>query len=113
MTGIAVRRDVAMTGEITLRGRVLPIGGLKEKLLAALRGGVKTVIIPEENAKELAEIPDEVKNKLEIVPVSQMDDVLKIAFVKQPEAIEWDEKAAAEAASVAGENEPGTGLTAH
>ena len=113
MTGIAVRRDVAMTGEITLRGRVLPIGGLKEKLLAALRGGVKTVIIPEENAKELAEIPDEVKNKLEIVPVSHMDEVLKIALVKAPEAIEWDEKAAAEAAAVAGDADPGTGLTAH
>jgi ATP-dependent Lon protease len=68
LTGIPVRRDVAMTGEITLRGRVLPIGGLKEKLLAALRGGIKTVLIPEENAKDLAEIPDNVKNGLEIVP---------------------------------------------
>jgi ATP-dependent Lon protease len=113
MTGIAVRKDVAMTGEITLRGRVLPIGGLKEKLLAALRGGVKTVIIPEENAKELVEIPDELKNKLEIVPVSHVDEVLKIALVSLPEPIEWDEKAAAEAAAVAGEKEAGTGLTAH
>ena len=69
MTGIPVARDVAMTGEITLRGRVLPIGGLKEKLLAALRGGIKTVIIPEDNAKDLAEIPDNVKNGLEIAPV--------------------------------------------
>ena len=84
MTGIAVRKDVAMTGEITLRGRVFPIGGLKEKLLAAMRGGVKTVIIPEENAKELAEIPEEIKNDLEIVPVSQMDEVLKIALVSKP-----------------------------
>ncbi len=77
MTGIPVRRDVAMTGEITLRGRVLPIGGLKEKLLAALRGGIKTVLIPEENAKDLIEIPDNVKNGLEIIPVSRMDEVLK------------------------------------
>jgi ATP-dependent Lon protease len=76
MTGIPVRRDVAMTGEITLRGRVLPIGGLKEKLLAALRGGIKTVMIPEDNAKDLAEIPDNVKNGLEIIPVAKMGDVL-------------------------------------
>ena len=76
MTGIPVRKDVAMTGEITLRGRVLPIGGLKEKLLAALRGGIKTVLIPEENAKDLAEIPDNVKSGLEIVPVARMDEVL-------------------------------------
>lgn len=102
-----------MTGEITLRGRVLPIGGLKEKLLAAMRGGVKTVIIPEENAKELAEIPDEVKNSLEIVPVSQMDEVMKIALVSKPEPIEWDEEAAAKAAAVAGDEDAGTGLTAH
>ncbi len=113
MTGIAVRKDVAMTGEITLRGRVFPIGGLKEKLLAAMRGGVKTVIIPEENAKELAEIPDEVKNSLEIVPVSQMDEVIKIALVSKPEPIEWDEEAAAKAAAVAGDEDAGTGLTAH
>ena len=102
-----------MTGEITLRGRVLPIGGLKEKLLAALRGGVKTVIIPEENAKELVEIPDEVKNSLEIIPVSVLDEVLKIALVNAPEPIEWDEAAAAEAASVSGEDDTGTGVTAH
>ena len=76
MTGIPVRRDVAMTGEITLRGRVLPIGGLKEKLLAALRGGIKTVLIPEENAKDLAEIGQNVKSGLEIIPVSRMDEVL-------------------------------------
>ena len=91
MTGIPVRRDVAMTGEITLRGRVLPIGGLKEKLLAALRGGIKKVLIPEENAKDLAEIPDSVKNGLEIVPVSRMDEVLKHALVRMPEPIEWEE----------------------
>ena len=77
MTGIPVRKDVAMTGEITLRGRVLPIGGLKEKLLAALRGGIKKVLIPEENAKDLAEIPDNVKSGLEIIPVARMDEVLK------------------------------------
>ncbi len=82
-----------MTGEVTLRGRVLPIGGLKEKLLAALRGGLKKVLIPEENAKDLAEIPDNVKNGLEIVPVSRMDEVLKHALIRQPEPVQWDEEA--------------------
>ena len=77
MTGIPVRKDVAMTGEITLRGRILPIGGLKEKLLAAHRGGIKTVLIPEENAKDLTEISDSIKGGLEIIPVSRMDEVLK------------------------------------
>jgi len=91
MTGIPVRRDIAMTGEITLRGRVLPIGGLKEKLLAALRGGVKKVLIPEENVKDLAEIPANVKNGLEIVPVSRMDEVVKHALLRVPSAIEWKE----------------------
>lgn len=90
MTGIPVDRNVAMTGEITLRGRVLPIGGLKEKLLAALRGGIKKVLIPEENAKDLAEIPDNVKNNMEIIPVSRMGEVIKHALVRRPEAIEWD-----------------------
>jgi ATP-dependent Lon protease len=90
MTGIPVRNDVAMTGEITLRGRVLPIGGLKEKLLAALRGGIKTVLIPEENVRDLAEIPDIVKEGMEIVPVSKMDQVIKRALVRQPEPIEWN-----------------------
>jgi ATP-dependent Lon protease len=99
MTGIAVRRDVAMTGEITLRGRVLPIGGLKEKLLAALRGGIKTVMIPEDNVKDLQDIPDSVKNGMEIIPVSRMDDVLKHALVRQPVAIEWDEIAEEAAAA--------------
>jgi len=113
MTGIAVRKDVAMTGEITLRGRVLPIGGLKEKLLAALRGGVKIVIIPEENAKDLVEIPDELKNSLEIVPVTHMDDVLKVALVKVPEPIEWDEAAAAKAAAVPDDKDAGSHVTAH
>ena len=91
MTGIPVRADVAMTGEITLRGRVLPIGGLKEKLLAALRGGIKKVLIPEENAKDLAEIPDNVKSGLEIIPVSRVGEVLRHALVRMPEPIEWVE----------------------
>ncbi len=91
MTGIPIRKDIAMTGEITLRGRVLPIGGLKEKLLAALRGGIKTVLIPEENAKDLVEIPDNVKNGLEIIPVTHIDEVLKVALTKELVPIEWDE----------------------
>ncbi len=89
MTGIPIRANIAMTGEVTLRGRVLPIGGLKEKLLAALRGGITKVLIPEENAKDLVEIPDNVKNGLEIVPVSRMDEVIRHALVRQPEAIQW------------------------
>lgn len=91
LTGIPVHKDIAMTGEVTLRGRVLPIGGLKEKLLAALRGGIKKVLIPEENAKDLADIPDNVKNGLEIVPVSRVGEVLKHALVREPEPIEWTE----------------------
>src|ERR1700732_3253709 len=87
MTGIPIRRDIAMTGEITLRGRILPIGGLKEKLLAALRGGLKKILIPEENAKDLVEIPNPVKNALEIGPVSGMEEVLSHALVRQPVAI--------------------------
>lgn len=89
MTGIPVRRDVAMTGEVTLRGRVLPIGGLKEKLLAALAGGIKKVLIPEDNVKDLAELPDSVHKGLEIVPVSRMEQVLEHALVRKPEPIEW------------------------
>src|ERR1700755_973463 len=84
MTGIPIRRDVAMTGEITLRGRVLPIGGLKEKLLAAHRGGIKTVLIPEENAKDLTEIPDNIKGNLEIKPVKWIDEVLTVALTTPP-----------------------------
>jgi ATP-dependent Lon protease len=84
ITGIAVRRDVAMTGEITLRGRVLPIGGLKEKLLAAQRGGLKTVLIPKENEKDLAEIPDNIKGALKIVPVAMVDEALSVALVREP-----------------------------
>ena len=94
MTGIPVRKDVAMTGEITLRGRVLPIGGLKEKLLAALRAGIKTVVIPEENVKDLAEIGDEIKAKLEILPASRMDDVLKVALQRVPQPLAAEEEAA-------------------
>jgi ATP-dependent Lon protease len=94
MTGIPVRRDVAMTGEITLRGRVLPIGGLKEKLLAASRGGMKTVIIPEENAKDLVEINESIKKGLDIIPVSRMDEVLARALVRKPDPITWDEETA-------------------
>ncbi|KAA6205892.1 MAG: endopeptidase La [Candidatus Tokpelaia sp.] len=92
MTGIPVRKDVAMTGEITLRGRVLPIGGLKEKLLAALRGGIKRVLIPEENAKDLAEIPDNVKNNMEIIPVSHASEVLHYALTREPTPVQWSEK---------------------
>ena len=91
LTGIAVRADIAMTGEVTLRGRVLPIGGLKEKLLAALRGGIKTVLIPEDNRKDLAEIPSNVKEGLEIIPVSHVDEVLALALVQPLVAIEWTE----------------------
>ncbi|MBX7526418.1 endopeptidase La [Qipengyuania vesicularis] len=91
LSGLAVRPDVAMTGEVTLRGRVLPIGGLKEKLLAALRGGIKKVLIPEENVKDLAEIPDNVKEGLEIVPVSHVDEVLEHALTSLPNPIEWTE----------------------
>jgi len=99
MTGIPVRRDVAMTGEITLRGRVWPVAGLKEKLLAALRGGIKTVLIPEENAKDLVEISDSIKKGLEIVPVLRMEEVLARAMTRKPEPIEWDETTTAPAAA--------------
>ncbi len=91
LTGAAVRPDIAMTGEVTLRGRVLAIGGLKEKLLAALRGGIGTVLIPEENVKDLAEIPDNVKSELEIIPVSHVDQVLEHAMIDMPDPIEWTE----------------------
>ena len=91
LTGIPIRADLAMTGEVTLRGRVTAIGGLKEKLLAALRSGVKTVLIPQENEKDLAEIPDNVLLQLEIIPVSTMDEVLAKALIRLPEPIEWTE----------------------
>ncbi|TSB04800.1 endopeptidase La [Sphingorhabdus contaminans] len=107
LTGIAVHRDVAMTGEVTLRGRVLPIGGLKEKLLAALRGGIKTVLIPQENEKDLADIPANIKEGLEIIPVSHVDQVLARALVSPLIAVEWteaDELAAALPPSIGGES---------
>jgi len=100
LTGIEVRKDIAMTGEITLRGRVLPIGGLKEKLLAALRGGVKTVLIPVDNAKDLAEIPDNVKSALEIIPVGSVDEVLRHALTKPLTPIEWTAKDEAELSGI-------------
>jgi ATP-dependent Lon protease len=111
LTGIPVHREVAMTGEVTLRGRVLPIGGLKEKLLAALRGGIKTVLNPEENAKDLADIPDNVKNGMTIIPVTHMDEVMKHALVRQPEAIEWEEEAEPLPKPI--EDGEAPGLTAH
>src|SRR5437868_8790679 len=100
LSGIPVRADVAMTGEITLRGEVTGIGGLKEKLLAAHRGGIKTVLIPEQNVKDLAEIPDNVKNKLEIVPVRWIDKVLDIALERRPVPLTEEEVAPAVAAQV-------------
>ncbi|WP_164657758.1 endopeptidase La [Tropicibacter sp. Alg240-R139] len=114
LTGIPVRKDIAMTGEVTLRGNASAIGGLKEKLLAALRGGVKTVLIPQENEKDLPEIPDNVKEGLEIIPVSHVSEVLKHALVSRPEPIEWDEaaeEAAAAKASIIGGD--GASATAH
>ncbi|HHH89197.1 MAG TPA: endopeptidase La [Aliiroseovarius sp.] len=107
LTKIPVKKDIAMTGEVTLRGNVLPIGGLKEKLLAALRGGIKTVLIPAENEKDLAEIPDNVKEGLEIIPVAHVRDVLKAALVRAPEPVEWDQ--AAEDAAAQAAMQPGQG----
>ncbi|MEB3415327.1 endopeptidase La [Alteriqipengyuania sp. WL0013] len=112
LTGIAIRPDVAMTGEVTLRGRVLPIGGLKEKLLAALRGGITTVLIPEENEKDLAEIPANITEGLKIIPVSHVDQVLDVALTEKTVAIEWTE-----ADDLASQPDPGAvtrgGATAH
>ena len=114
MTGIPVRADVAMTGEITLRGEVTAIGGLKEKLLAALRGGIKTVLIPQENEKDLADIPDNVKAGLTIIPVSHVSEVLEHALVRAPEGIDWDEAAEEAAALAAAQSErPGEGAITH
>ena len=116
LTGIPVRRDIAMTGEVSLRGNAMPIGGLKEKLLAALRGGITTVLIPEENEKDLPEIPDNVKEGLEIIPVAHVSDVLKHALVGVPVPVEWDqaaEEAAAAAALAARNAPPSDSATAH
>ncbi|MEL6363985.1 MAG: endopeptidase La [Pseudomonadota bacterium] len=110
LTGVPVRKDVAMTGEITLRGRVLAIGGLKEKLLAALRSGIKTVLIPEENVKDLAEIPDNVKGALAIEPVKTVDDVLRLALVGPLEPIEWTEEEVDAPAPTAGEDDAASPL---
>ena len=114
LTGIPVRKDIAMTGEVTLRGNATAIGGLKEKLLAALRGGIKTVLIPQENEKDLAEIPANVKEGLQIIPVTHVRDVLKLALTRMPEPVEWDEEAeeAAAAAAVQPAESP-TGAMAH
>jgi ATP-dependent Lon protease len=116
LTGIDVKREVAMTGEVTLRGRVLPIGGLKEKLLAALRGGLKTVLIPQENEKDLAEIPDKVTKGMTIIPVSNVDDVLEHALAAPLIPIEWDEEAELEAAALSksqGEDDDMGGVVTH
>ncbi|MBW6417310.1 endopeptidase La [Celeribacter sp. PS-C1] len=114
LTQIPVRKDIAMTGEVSLRGNATAIGGLKEKLLAALRGGIKTVLIPEENVKDLADIPDNVKEGLEIIPVTHVSEVLKHALVRQPEPIEWDDAAeeAARLAKISSTGE-GQGAVAH
>ncbi len=113
LTGIPVRKDIAMTGEVTLRGNASAIGGLKEKLLAALRGGIKTVFIPEENAKDLAEIPENVKTGLTIIPVSHVREVLAQALVRQPEPVEWDEAAEEAAAAARAEGAVPPSQTAH
>jgi ATP-dependent Lon protease len=112
LTQIPVRKDLAMTGEVTLRGNVLPIGGLKEKLLAALRGGIKTVLIPADNAKDLTEIPDNVKAGLKIIPVSHVSEVLRLALVRRPEPIEWDEAAEEAAAAARALAQSATGASA-
>jgi ATP-dependent Lon protease len=113
LTGIPVRKDVAMTGEVTLRGNALAIGGLKEKLLAALRAGIKTVLIPQENEKDLPEIPDNVKDGMTIIPVTHVSEVLKHALVSAPEPIEWDEEAEEAAALAAAKPQGESGAVAH
>ncbi|MCK0094784.1 endopeptidase La [Yoonia sp. F2084L] len=113
LTGIPVRKDIAMTGEVSLRGNAMPIGGLKEKLLAALRGGITTVLIPQDNAKDLPEIPDNVKEGLTIIPVTHVSEVLEHALVSKPEAIEWDEAAEEAAAAALKAQSGGEGARAH
>ena len=112
LTGIPVQKDIAMTGEVTLRGNALPIGGLKEKLLAALRGGIKTVLIPHENEKDLEEIPENVKDSIKIIPVSHVSEVIKHSLTRTPEKIEWDESAE-EAAAAQLSSEDNQTATAH
>jgi ATP-dependent Lon protease len=111
LTGVPIRKDVAMTGEITLRGRVLPIGGLKEKLLAALRSGIKTVLIPQENVKDLADVPDNVKSDLEIIPMTTVDDALAHALTGPLTPVEWNEDAEPLAAPVADSDDTGAVVT--
>ena len=111
MAGIPVKNDVAMTGEMSLRGRVLPIGGLKEKLLAALRSGIKTVLVPSDNDRELSEVPDNIKDKLDIKLVSTIDEALELALVRKPDAIDWDEDAWLAEQRKISENDPN--FTAH
>ncbi len=113
LTGIPVRKDIAMTGEVTLRGNALAIGGLKEKLLAALRGGIKTVFIPQENAKDLADIPDSVKQGLEIIPVTHVSEVLKQALTQQPTPIDWDQDAEDAAAAALAKEQADTNVAKH
>jgi ATP-dependent Lon protease len=114
LTQIPVRKDIAMTGEVSLRGNAMPIGGLKEKLLAALRGGITTVLIPQENEKDMAEIPDNVKEGLTIIPVTHVSEVLEHALTAKPEAIEWDQEAEdAAAAALAAKSGSGDGIPAH
>ncbi|MGR3541802.1 MAG: endopeptidase La, partial [Hasllibacter sp.] len=110
---VPVRKDIAMTGEVSLRGNAMPIGGLKEKLLAALRGGIKTVLIPQENEKDLADIPDNVKEGLEIIPVGHVSEVLEHALVTRPEPVEWDEAAEEAAAAARAMSRGGEGAVAH
>ncbi|MDH5410718.1 MAG: endopeptidase La, partial [Alphaproteobacteria bacterium] len=111
LTRTPIRRDIAMTGEVTLRGRVLPIGGLKEKLLAALRGGIKTVLIPSDNVKDLADIPDNVKEGLEIIPVTTVDEVLVNALTEPLVAIEWNPES--ESVSAKGESDNPESVITH
>jgi ATP-dependent Lon protease len=113
LTGVPVRKDIAMTGEITLRGRVLPIGGLKEKLLAALRSGVKTVLIPSENEKDLADVPDNVKGALTIIPVSTVDEVLSHALAGPLTPIDWHEEDEPVTAPVAADDADSDAVTTH
>ena len=116
LTGIPIRKDVAMTGEITLRGRVLAIGGLKEKLLAAHRGGLRTVLIPDDNERELSEIPDNIKKSLTIVPISTVDEAIRAALVSEPTPIEWDEKSEVDNAALStmpGDDDDVGGVVTH
>ena len=113
LTKIPVRKDIAMTGEVSLRGNAMPIGGLKEKLLAALRGGITTVLIPQDNAKDLPEIPDNVKEGLTIIPVIHVSEVLEHALVRKPEPTEWDEAAEEAAAAALKAKSEGEGARAH